>query len=97
MQNSTGSPHAVFAPFLVDSNDVNSGDGFEAQNSILFPVMQGDANAEIVSQLNQLYAKYYPREELASLSIDRTMIITWQLTSGTSGNIQVSLVLSSSL
>ena len=100
MLNFTGSssPLAVFTPFLVNSNDVNSGDGYEVQNSTLFPVMQGDpSNAEIASQLNGLYTEYYPREELSSLSIDRTIIITWQLTTGIPGNMQVSLVLSSSL
>ena len=60
--NSGSAPQVIFTPFLVDLADLESGganDQFQLQPSILLV----NPDVILVSNLETLYKKYYPRDE----------------------------------
>ena len=74
---------------LTDLQNGSGNDEFQLQTDNL----NSNPSAEVVSDLETLYENYYPRDaRVTSLNIDRVMAVTWSLTTGSSGNVEVSVI-----
>ena len=80
----------VFTPFLVNSANLISYDSsnyFQLQSDMLSLT----PDPESVSELEELYKTYYPREaKVTPFNIVRTMTVTWDLTTGPPDSVKVS-------
>ena len=88
--NSGSAPEITFTPFLVNSTDLNVGaSGYTVPNSVL-----QSSSVQNVSELENLYKEYYPRNARERpFKIARMIIITWEL-SNTAGQVSTLHVLS---
>ena len=90
--NNGSALQVIFTPFLVDLVDLESG-GANDRFQLLPSILLANPDATLVSNLEILYKKYYPRlAKERPLSITRLMTITWDLTTASSGNDSVSTV-----